>query len=84
MRPHVTHVDEPPTRPIVRELTDRIRADARAYGGTLPREAAIGWEGYLAGLIEWGVLTVSEHAALCDLLPGVDQNPVRHILLGRE
>lgn len=62
-----------PERAIVRELRDRIHADTRANGGTLPREAAIAWEGYLAGLIEWDVLGVSEHdrtrdsgaAALC-------------------
>lgn len=76
--------ERPPERPIVRELVDRIRADARAYGGTLPREAAVAWQGYLAGLIEWGVVTVAEHAALCSLLPDVDDSPVRHILLGRE
>ena len=76
--------DETPARPIMRELTDRIRADARAYGGTLPREAAIAWSGYLAGLIEWGVLTPLEHAMLHNELPDVDDSPVRHILLGRE
>lgn len=74
----------PPVRAIVRELRDRIRADARAYGGTLTREVAIAWAGYLAGLIEWDVLSVSEHAALCSLLPPVDDSPVTHILLGRE
>lgn len=76
--------DETPDRPVVRELVDRIRADARAYGGTLPREAAIAWSGYLAGLIEWGVLTVQEHAILHSLLPTVADSPVHHILLGRE
>jgi hypothetical protein len=76
--------EQVPARPIVRELEDRIRADARAYGGTLPREAAIAWAGYLAGLIEWDVLTASEHAALCSLVPDVDDSPVRHVLLGRD
>jgi hypothetical protein len=27
------------------ELRERIQADARAYGGTLPREAVIVWQG---------------------------------------
>lgn len=71
-------------RPRVRELIDHIHADARANGGMLPREAAIAWEGYLAGLVEWDVLSVSEHAALCGLLPVVDDSPVRHILPRRD
>jgi hypothetical protein len=66
------------------ELRGRIGADARAYGGTLPREAVIAWEGYLAGLIEWQVLSVAEHERLCRLLPPIGDSPVMHILLGRE
>lgn len=66
------------------ELRARIQADARAYGGTLPREAVVGWEGYLAALIEWGLLSVAAHARLCGLLPPIDDSPVTHILLGRE
>jgi hypothetical protein len=66
------------------ELAERIHADARAYGGTLPREAVIAWEGYLAGLIEWGVISVDEHARLRGLLPRIDDSPVTHILLGRD
>jgi hypothetical protein len=71
-------------RPMVAELRGRIAADARAYGGVLPREVVIAWEGYLAGLIEWGVITVTEHERLCNVLPPVDDSPVIHILLGRE
>lgn len=66
------------------ELRWRMEADARAYGGTLPREAIIAWEGYLAAMIEWGTLTVAEHARLCKLLPPIEDSPVTHILLGRE
>lgn len=73
-----------PERPVVRELSERIRTDARAYGGTLPREAAVAWSGYLAGLSEWDVLTPWEHTMLHSQLPDLDDNPVRHILLGRE
>lgn len=73
-----------PWKSIEGELRGRIQADARAYGGTLPREAVIGWEGYLAALIEWGRLSVTEHARLCDLLPSIEDSPVTHILLGRE
>lgn len=66
------------------ELRERIQADARAYGGVLPREAIIAWEGYLAALIEWSHLSTAEHARLCDLLPRIENSPVTHVLLGRE
>jgi hypothetical protein len=65
------------------ELRARIQADARAYGGTFPREAVIAWEGCLAALIEWGRLSADERAphAPCS-------HPSRtaqiHILIGRE
>jgi hypothetical protein len=74
--------DRESERPMVAELRERIEEDARRYGGTLPREAAVAWGGYLAGLIEWDVLSVAEHERLCRLLPPVDDSPVLHILIG--
>lgn len=71
-------------RTIETELRERIQAEERAHGGTLPREVIIAWEGYLAGLIEWDVLSVAEHERLCELLPRIDDSPVKQILLGRE
>ncbi len=71
-------------RPMVAELRWRIEEDARRYGGTLPREAAVAWGGYLAGLIEWAVISVAGHEALSRLLPRVDNSPVTHILIGWE
>lgn len=69
---------------MVAELRERIEEDARRYGGSLPREAVVAWEGYLAALIEWDVLSVAEHAALCGLLPKIEDSPVAHILIGWE
>jgi hypothetical protein len=69
---------------MVAELRGRIEEDARRYGGTLSRDAAIAWAGYLAGLIEWDVLSVAEHERLCRLLPPVQDSPVTHILIGWE
>jgi hypothetical protein len=71
-------------RPVVAELRGRIEEDARRYGDTLPRDAAIAWAGYLAGLIEWDVLSVAEHERLCRLLPPVEDSPVTHVLIGWE
>lgn len=65
-------------RPTTTELRERIAAGAVSYGGTRPREAAIAWEAYLAGLIEWDVLSVGEHERLCALLPPIeDSHPGR-------
>lgn len=69
---------------MVAELRERIAADAAGYGGTLPREGIIAWEGYLAALIEWDVVSVGEHERLCDLLPRIEDSPVTHILPGRD
>jgi hypothetical protein len=66
---------------MIAELRWRIAEDARRYGGTLPREAAVAWGGYLAGLIEWDVISVGEHEQLSRLLPPVDESPVTHILI---
>jgi hypothetical protein len=77
-------MDERADRPIVAELRERMEEDARRNGGTLSREAAIAWQGYLAGLIEWDVLSIAEHERLCGVLPPVEDSPVTHILPGWE
>lgn len=69
---------------MVAELRGRMEEDARRYGGTLPREATVAWQGYLAGLIEWDVLSVAEHERLSRLLPPIEDSPVTHILIGWE
>jgi hypothetical protein len=70
--------------PRLEELRSRIRESERYYGGTLPREAVLAWCGYLAALIEWGLVSVSDHATLSDMLPKGDVDPVLQILLGWE
>ena len=42
------------------------------------------WHGYLAALLEWGLLTPAAHGELIALLPPLDPNPVMQIFLGRE
>jgi hypothetical protein len=77
------------TKPTLDELRERVRASYAFYGGSLPPEASLAWGGYFAALIEWGLISVSDHAALVDMLPrGATQHtnndPVMHILLGWE
>jgi hypothetical protein len=70
-------------KPSVDELRCRIQNDIAHFGGKLPESYALVWDGYLAALIEWGLLSPNEHKLLSDLLPEIDNNPVISILLGR-
>jgi hypothetical protein len=69
---------------IAAHLRDRIGADLRHFGGRLPEAFVVAWRGYLAGLLEWGVLNIQDYDAVLPLLPEVDDNPIPAILLGRE
>lgn len=40
------------------------------------------WSGYLAALIEWGMISPDEHQQLLSILPAVDNCPSVAILLG--
>ena len=70
------------TQDIPKELEKRIQRAIESHGGALPERDALVWHGYLAGLLEWGLLTPAEHAHLTVLLPRIEQNPVVAILLG--
>ncbi|WP_244391476.1 hypothetical protein [Burkholderia pseudomallei] len=54
-------------RPTVEELRNRILRQLEWRGPTT--EVASVWRGYLAALIEWGLLDVADHEALISLLP---------------
>jgi hypothetical protein len=71
-------------QPTFQELRGRIQRDLEHFGGKLPERVAISWSGYLAALIEWGMISVADHKQLCALLPHIDDNPAVAILLGRE
>jgi hypothetical protein len=68
--------------PTLAELQDRVRESIAYYGGLLPKEAALVWDGYFAALLEWGLISVSDHATLSDMLPEVPDNPVIRVFLG--
>ena len=71
-------------RPTLEELKDRIQQEITHFGGVLPERVAIAWDGYIAGLLEWSLITPSEHSKLSDMLPEIPDNPVMAIFLGRE
>jgi hypothetical protein len=71
-------------RPSLAELRDRLAQCARHYGGTIPREAALVWDGYFAALLEWGLISAGEHGELLDRLPRPEASPVMGVFLGWE
>ena len=70
-------------RPSFDGLQDRIQDDIDHYGGTLPERVAIAWSGYIAALLEWGLISVGDHDRLTWILPPIDDNPVHYIFVGR-
>jgi hypothetical protein len=74
-------------RPTVGELKQHVRESFAFYGGSLPRDAALACSGYFAALIEWGLISVDDHAKLEEMLPREvrpqgNDDPVLHIFLG--
>jgi len=70
--------------PTAQELRIRIQLDIDHFGGDLPERFAIAWRAYLAALIEWKLISIADHEALCKMLPAVEDDPSVAILLGRE
>jgi len=69
---------------IANELYRRIGRDVDHYGGVLPERVAIAWRGYLAAMIEWGLIDVGAHDRALTLLPAIEPDPVVDILRGRQ
>lgn len=68
--------------PTLDEIRDRLRRDIAHHGGVLPERNAIAWSGYLAALIEWGLISVSAHSELRNMIPKIPDDPSVAILLG--
>jgi hypothetical protein len=72
-----------PEQPTFAELRGRIQRDIDHFGGQLPERLALVWDGYIAGLLEWGLVSVADHARLSELLLKLPDNPVISVFLGR-
>lgn len=70
--------------PTLGELKDRIQREISHFGGVLPERVAIAWDGYLAALLEWNMISPAEHKEASGMLPEIPDNPVMAIFLGRE
>jgi hypothetical protein len=71
-------------KPTTQEIKDRIKSEMSHFGGTLPERVALVWDGYLAALLEWDLITPAQHKELSGMLPEIPDNPVMAIFLGRE
>jgi hypothetical protein len=69
--------------PTFEELASRIQKDIDFFEGNLPERFAIAWSGYLASLIEWGLISIQDHYQLIQMLPFIEDNPATAILTGR-
>lgn len=66
------------------ELRGRILDAVRFYGEPLPREMVMAWHGYLAAALEWGLVSVAQHADLSGMLPPPPEPFITHVFLGVE
>ena len=62
-------------RPSYEELDKRISADLGRDG--FDDRATACWHGYLAALLEWGLISVEQHRQLSDRLPATEEQPRR-------
>jgi len=62
------------------ELRSRILAHLASRPGN-PYVGAV-WSGYLAGLLEWGVIDGNVHSRLSDLLPMAGESETLDVMLG--
>ena len=69
------------SRPTYEELAKRITEHLEAARENVELVGAC-WDGYIAALLEWGLITPDDHARLGRLLPTLNPNPVMQILLG--
>ena len=68
---------------IEKELEIRIKDDIKHFQGNLPERYALAWNGYLAGLYEWGV--IERYNYLINLLPKINKpDPILEIFEGRD
>jgi len=71
-------------KPEYQELEQRIQEHlAVCQNPTLLEDASIAWGGYVAALLEWGLIPIEDHRKLNDLLPKLSRtDPVMPIFLG--
>ena len=64
------------------ELSERINREINFYGGELPDDVALAWDGYLSGIFEWDIIDLKDYVNLIELLPRPAKNPIYSIFMG--
>ena len=67
------------------DLTEhRVLAELDAFGGNMPERYALVWHGYLAALMERGLIDPQVYKRLHDALPKIEEpNPLITLFEGR-
>jgi hypothetical protein len=71
------------TQQVFSDVKSRLQAEAAYFNGAIPERVALVWDGYIAALLEWGLISVPQYDGLSDLLPKIPDNPVLAIFLRR-
>jgi hypothetical protein len=71
-----------PEKPTIEEIKYRITQHLAARGAPEMRDVSIAWEGYIAALLEWGLISPHDHDVLRELLPETSSKVVYEIFVG--
>ncbi len=70
---------------IAKELESRINDDIKHFKGNLPEKYSVAWNGYVAGLYEWKVISLEDYKNLISILPSIGEpDPIAEIFEGRD
>lgn len=67
---------------IVKNVRFRIQEQIDYFGGVLPERHAIAWGGFLAALLEEGILVHQHYIELTNMLPEIPEpNPIADVFI---
>ena len=69
-------------RPTEAEILKRVQSHLRAHQSNLTSASL--WHGYIAALLEWGLIDAELHSRIGKLLPEIGAQELRDIFLGNE
>ncbi len=71
-----------PQESISEEVRIRIKKEIDFFKGNFPDSVSLVWHGYLAALLDRGMIDHYTHSDLVDMLPKIDKNPSYSIFTG--
>lgn len=70
------------SKPVIAELRARLKT-AKDSSNNDDRVACC-WQGYLAALLEWGLISINDHKSLSEIIPSQEPDPSYEIFVGYE